>query len=456
MKVSEVRASVRGVVFLAGSLLLVICNWFAEGMLRNNGDYWRVAQLLHLSIHTGDVPSTSWAYVNGPSHHVATLFAALCRLLSIALKPLHLHTFNMLWLYVPLCVVYFAGTYLASDRLRGRSGSIIGVLYFAVFAIYGFITKSFYEESLLLILAPWLYWAIRVFHRTKKIVPVVVVGFCVVATKQQSVALTPAILAVMLCRSAWNRKTVTQVLAVLTALLVAAVTLNARISVFRYTDANPYDRLMNGVGAAMGNIAFQSGAHADQWRHDITDSQGYARPPVSGRDSCSAIPKEVRQFLGSANWPLGMTIREADPAEYKRILDAGRWGSFLTILGTCPIPTAKLVLNMTVATVRTDYRVDYIRSQQSRNPLLQPFLWFRNTCLHFWGWAMAFLALLTLVKLRSWKQRLVGVFCFLMLPFGVIGGDGFYEFEKHTLVYIGYFPLIYLLFRARRPAPEAQ
>jgi hypothetical protein len=61
---------------------------------------------------------------------------------------------------------------------------------------------------------------------------------------------------------------------------------------------------------------------------------------------------------------------------------------------------------------------------------------------------MAFLALLTLVKLRSWKQRLVGVFCFLMLPFGVIAGDGFYEFEKHTLVYIGFTPLIYLLLHA--------
>lgn len=450
------QLSFRKVIFVIGALVLSVINWMAEGMLSNNGDFWRVSRLLRLSFPTGEVASTSWPFENGPTHHAATLFAAVCRIIDIALKPFHLESFNMLWLYVPLCLMYFIGTFLATNYLRSRSDVIVGILFIIVFAIYGFITKSFYEESLLLILAPWLYWAIRVFHQSNKVFPVLVVGFLVVATKQQSMALIPAILAVMFFKSRWNRKTAVQVFAVLTALTIAALTLNIRIGVFRYTDANRYDRLMNGVGAAMGNIAFQHGSHSDEWRGAMTDNRGFANPSVTGRDSCQAIPPDVRQYLGSANWPLGIDLQRNNAIEYEKIIHAGRWSSFFKVLGTCPVPSTKLLVNMTVGAVRTDYRMDYIRTQRSDHILLRPFIWIRDACLHFWGWGMAFLALLTLARLRSWKHRLAGLSCFLMLPFGVIAGDGFYEFEKHTIVFIGFFPLIYLLFQTSVSKPKSR
>ena len=456
MRATQRHLSVRNMNFAAGAILLSMINWCAEGMLKNNGDYWRVSRLLRLTFPTGEVPNTSWGFDTGPSHHAATLFAAGCRIVDIVLRPLHLQSFNMLWLYIPLCLFYFIGTYIAANQLRTRSDVLVSLLFFAVFAIYGFITKSFYEESLLLILAPWLYWAIRVFHRTRNIFPVLIVGFLVVATKQQSMALIPAILALMFYKSRWNRKTASHFLLVVTALAVAALTLNVRIGVFRYTDANRYDRLMHGVGAAMGNIAFQKGSHSDDWRHAITNERGYADPPVAGLNSCQAIPEDVRRYLGSANWPLGIDLQVNDPAEYEKIIHAGRWGSFLKILGTCPVPSSKLLVNMTVGVVRTDYRMDYIRTHRSEHILLRPFIWVRDTCLHFWGWGMAVLALLTVVRLKSWKQRLAALFCFLMLPFGVIAGDGFYEFEKHTIVFIGFFPLIYLLFQTTGPNPKSQ
>lgn len=441
------RLSPRNVTFCMGALLLSVVNWYAEGMLSNNGDFWRVSRLLRLSFPTGDVTTTSWKFDNGASHHAATLFAALCRMIDIAIEPLHLESFNMLWLYIPLCLIYFVGTFVAANHLRSQSDIVVSLLFFTVFAIDGFITKSFYEESLLLILSPWMYWAIRVFHRTRNILPVTVVGFLVVATKQQSMALIPAILSVMFLKSRWNRKTAVQIFSVLTALTVAALTLNIRIGVFRYTDANRYDRLMNGVGAAMANIAFQDGSHSELWRRAITDERGFAEPPVAGRDSCHAIPRDVRQYLGSANWPLGIDLQENNATEYEKIIHAGRWKSFFTVLGTCPIPSAKLLINMVVGTARTDYRMDYIRTQRSDSLLLKPFIWLRDGCLRFWGWGMAALSLIALVRLRSWKHRLIALFCFLMLPFGVIAGDGFYEFEKHTIVFIGFFPLMYLIFQ---------
>lgn len=446
---TEKRLSRRVQVFIVSAIVMSLVNWFSEGMLRNNGDYWRVSRLFRLSFPTGDVSSTSWRFDNGPTHHAATLFAAFGRVADAALQPLHLHSFNMWWLYAALSLTYFLGTYLAANGLRTPSDAVVAYLFFFVFIAYGFIAKSFYEESLLLILSPWLYWSIRYFHRTRRVLPVLVTGALVMATKQQSMALIPTILCLTFLQARLSRKVVIQFIAVIAALAVTALTLNVRIGVFRYTDANRYDRLMNGVGAAMGGIAFQPGATSDQWRSAMTDAQGLADPPVAGSESCAAIPKDVRKYLGSANWPLGVVIQKFDTKEYENIIHAGRWGSFLKVTATCPILSMKLLVNMTVGTARADYQLDYIRTQQSHQAILQPFLWLRNGILHVWGWLMTATVLIALYRMKGRLDRLIATFCFLMLPFGVIAGDGFYEFEKHTLVFIGFLPLVYLFFRLR-------
>lgn len=443
-------SSLRTLLFAVVAGLTCLVNWVAEGMLSNNGDYWRVSRLFHLTFPTGEITATSWTYDYGRTHHAATLFAVVGRLYSEVLSPLHLHSFNMLWLYLPMCATFFVGVYLAAGRLRTRSDLVVAGLFILVFAAYGFILKSFYEELLLLVLSPWMYWSIRHFHRNGSIIPVAVVGTLVVATKQQSMALIPAILVLTFFQSRRSRSTAVKVGIVVAGLLFSALTLNIRIGVFQYTDANRYDRLMNGVGAAMGGIAFQPGSNSEQWRSSMTDKDGMAEPQVTGRDSCNAIPSDVRQYLGSANWPLGVAIQESDPIEYAKIIHAGRWGSFFKVLATCPVPSVKLLTNMTVGTVRADYRMEYVRTQQSKDFYVQPFLWIRNGGLKFWGALTGLLALVTLARVRTWRQRLVGAFCFLMLPFGVIAGDGFYEFEKHTIVFIGFFPLIYLFFQLLR------
>lgn len=322
----EKKSSRRARLFTVSAIALSLFNWLSEGMLRNNGDYWRVSRLFRLSFPTGDVLSTTWKYDNGPSHHAATLFAAFGRVVDIALQPLHLRNFNMWWLYVAFSLTYFLGTYLASNRLRSSADAVVTYLFVLIFIAYGFIAKSFYEESLLLILSPWLYWSIRYFHRTKRVLPVVVIGAFVVATKQQSMALIPAILCLTFVRARPSRKTVLQFIAVVATLAVTALTLNVRIGVFRYTDANRYDRLMNGVGAAMGGIAFQSGTNSDQWRNAMTDARGLASPTVVGSESCAAIPQDLRKYLGSANWPLGIALQNTDVKEYEKIVHAGRWG----------------------------------------------------------------------------------------------------------------------------------
>lgn len=443
------RLSRRAQVFTVSAIALSLVNWFSEGMLRNNGDYWRVSRLFRLSFPTGDVLSTSWRYDNGPTHHAATLFAAIGRVVDVALQPLHLHSFNMWWLYGALSFTFFFGTYLAANGLRTSSDFVVTYLFFFVFIAYGFIAKSFYEESLLLVLSPWLYWSIRYFHRTKRVLPVLVVGALVVATKQQSMALIPTILGLTFLQARLSKKIIFQFIAVVAALAVSALTLNVRIGVFRYTDANRYDRLMNGVGAAMGGIAFQPGTNSDQWRRAMTDSQGWASPSVAGSESCAAIPQDVRKYLGSANWPLGVAIQNSDAKEYEKIIHAGRWGSFLKVTATCPILSMKLLVNMSVGTARADYQLNYIRTQQSHQAILQPYLWLRNGFLRVWGWVMLATAVIALYRMKAWRDRLIATFCFLMLPFGVIAGDGFYEFEKHTLVFIGFFPLVYLFFRLR-------
>ena len=446
---TDKRLSRRVQVFMVSAIVMSLANWFSEGMLRNNGDYWRVSRLFGLSFPTGDVSSTSWRFDNGPTHHAATLFAVFGRVVDTALQPLHLQSFNMWWLYAALSLTYFLGTYLAANGLRTSSDTVIAYLFFLIFIAYGFIAKSFYEESLLLILSPWLYWSIRFFHRTKRVLPVLVVGALLVATKQQSMALIPTILCLTFLQARLSRKVVFQFIAVVAALAVTALTLNVRIGVFRYTDANRYDRLMNGVGAAMGGIAFQPGTTSDQWRSAMTDSQGLASPSVAGSESCAAIPQDVRKYLGSANWPLGVEIQNSDAKEYEKIIHAGRWGSFLKITATCPILSTKLLVNMSVGTARADYQLDYIRTQQSHQAILQPFLWLRNGILRIWGWLMLATAVIALYRMKGWRDRLIATFCFLMFPFGVIAGDGFYEFEKHTLVFIGFFPLVYLFLRLR-------
>lgn len=110
----------------------------------------------------------------------------------------------------------------------------------------------------------------------------------------------------------------------------------------------------------------------------------------------------------------------------------------------------KLLANMTIGTARADYQLEYIRTQQSHQAILQPFLLLRNGILRTWGWLMAITACVAIYRMKGWLERIIASFCFLMLPFGVIAGDGFYEFEKHTLVFIGFFPLVYLFFWLRK------
>jgi hypothetical protein len=290
---------------------------------------------------------------------------------------------------------------------------------------------SHYQEAVLLPLLPWALLAIDLLWHRSRLLPFLCVGVLLLAVKAQMALLLPLLLAVLWAASHVRRIAPAPALLVAAALsLVAAYLVVAQR---HHGDANGYNRWFNGVGWTLQGVA--------EWpARSFSERQAHfeAHREALIQRSAAQVPGPAQAWMGTSYWPDGLRLK--DSAQWPELspVVASTW--WLQRMLSSPTLAVSWAVTAWRVTLQSDYTLAYL---QSRRP---PSAWLespRQAVLAHAGW-LWLLGLLGLVW-ASWRLRsgvvLAAAVWWAAMPWLVVAGDGYYEFEKHLLTYLVCLPL---------------
>lgn len=441
-------------VFILAAVAICVVVFNSDSALINDGDYLRVTSYLHIDIAKSLPIHANYPFIKSltTSSTPGSLLAFIAWLIYEVGSVIGLKTFDPAVLTILEYLVYFVGVYVASEQLRSRRGLVTAAWFFGLFFLLGFFLRSFYEESTILVLSPWLYAGLLAMKERGRFVLFGVAASLVILSKDEMAIFAPILVVVMLVYLPRTRGNLVRVVAVAAVLLGSAVIMIHKSSVAGMTSANSYDRVYGGLGYAMGGVA--------SWptsTNETRNAYALANQNTIPRQSCSAFPAQVRQYLGSVYWNTGHDLRaiafgpsgtQVERDAFNRVIQEGSFSSYLKDLVECPELGPKLTYNTVVVAAKGDYRLGYIRSQPTNSPaLFRAFNAVHNFVLANLGWIVACLLTALLVVVRGLWRRivvLVGLFAVLL---ATVAGDGYFELEKHLLGSVMLLPLAWFVGR---------
>lgn len=298
---------------------------------------------------------------------------------------------------------------------------------------------SFYEESALVALAPWLALLRAATWRQAGLAALGMLA--AVTVKTQAVFLAPLLVHMVAApprpsRAGW--------LLVLGALALAAPQALGR----RAEVHNDFHRIFNGLGWSALEVADWPAREFDgRLAHFLEHLDGHAPPLLAHCDPLGL------GLTGASMWPRGQAILDGeDPsgaAGQAWIRSLGP-RDFLACLRGLGDPGA-VPRNLARVWLGSDYTLDYLILPSGR-PLEAPFRALRDLLAGHGVWAFLGVAALTLAAAGAGAAPALA-YVVLLSPAFVLAGDGYYEWEKHMALQLA-LVLPVALHEVRRRAPR--
>lgn len=439
-------------VFLAVALLDALAVFFGEPQVTNNGDYKRTTSFLHVSIPLHQSSGLSLRFVAAPpvTHLPISLFPIVAWLLYEVLHGIGMRTFEMGVLVVVEYAVYWLGAYLASERLVTRRGRWTCACFAALFLVAGFYFRSFYEETMVLVLSPWLFYGLLRMARDARIATFAVVAGLVMLAKPEMVAFAPLLVVLACLYLPRSRAKVLKVALAALAMLAASGYVTIEASAAGLGDVNAYDRVELGLAYAAGGVGTWP-ATTSQGRASLVADHHVALP----RGACTAIPSLATSLFGT---PVEDALGVLDLAPHRiptetsgavalqSVYADGSWTHYAGYLASCPSLTARLVAGTFLVAIRSNYSLGYVRPHAFGGIApVRSLAQAANWVLTWAGYLLAVALGSAIVAVRSWRRRVVLLAAALVVPLGVVAGDGFWEFERHLFPAIMLLPLAWFV-----------
>lgn len=458
----------RQAIFVAGALFSTFLVFHGDGAMINNGDYWRAAVYFRIRIPDWQ-PTLAVAPLRSglwkPSGPPSSLLGDAGWLVAKGMDLVGARTLHLVVIALVLATLYYVGVALAAQGLRSRQGVVTAVVFTVLFALLGFYLRSFYAEALVLVLSPWLFWALIQLRTKQRWWPVAAVMVLLLLTTDEVAVTVPGLLLVLLVMARPEpRKAVLIGLCGLSMVLTLSFMAWESNHLNLY-QANSYDRLYNGVGLSLGGVATWPSANLENPSAFLT-----AHPGRVPRNGCGHISPIAWRYLGTSFSPTGAALAARAAVAGRRssvgrlestLVTSSNWSALAADTLACPRIAMDVAANANVLALRLNYDVHYIRPWSTHVDWpTRLFLALQGAVLRHLGLVLAACGAGVLVALKTWRRRLVTAAVLAWLPIGIVLGDGYYEFAKHLSAIVMLAPVLWLVVRrdcygAARARPPA-
>jgi len=421
-------------------ILLLFIAIYLQPMLLNSADYRRVLRGLFDFPVLTDLPQCV-EFTSGvrlPSSSMGLFFM----LTAAVHKALGVDCFYNKSLSYVLYTVSALGSVLAIRHAKDNILRVVAVNVLAI--IFSFIVSSYYEEAALIAVIPWFIYGLSKLRREGKYFIFVGAAVLLTCAKAQMIFFIPFVVYLLWTSNGWHAEHKRKIVLSLCAIILATMAANALRT--NFVVPNAYNRLYNGIGWSTQNVSTWPANSFKERRDYFEKNHKNLQGLSAGYELFPAEP-----LLGTSFWPTGNAIFSdtTSPEQAERV----RYEIGLT-------QYLRTLMHFSVATdwLKSTYLV-YLQSDYSIAPLqgtpgseLQAYVeQLRFHLLKYFGYIYCLAVLLIFaVRYKASKESLIFMPYFLLLPpLAVVFGDGFFEFEKHTCVYMLCSPLLLLLERKK-------
>ena len=422
--------------FLGAALLLYfVLVYLFQAPLLNNGDYHRITkQLVQIPAYLS-MDQVCFT-IRSDAFFIPSSLANLVFEINAALVVIVGQTcWSMQSYFLMLAAIYCFGLYrclLCKLSPSTLLGLFLAPLFFSPFL------KSLYEEGLVLALLPWVVLSIDRLRNKSKILGFTIASSLLILTKTQVVLLVPAMLYAILV---YGRATKLSTLKIITvcAILVLAVT-GSFYQKQNQKDglANAYNRLFNGLGWSMQAVHTWPANHFSE-RLKYFSSYQTKLQEITKHDEL--VPN--LNLWGTSFWPTGLELLTSkNDRRWQSIEEQLDPKSFFKFFYTHPSALIQYLQNGVLVFANSNYALGALQ-EISPSLIGARLITINNYSLQSVVWLYALLLIYFLLS-RGGFGRLVGLGVLIGAPFAVLIGDGFFEFEKHLMLYFLTLPLILL------------
>jgi hypothetical protein len=406
--------------------------------MKNNGDYYRVTES---TTRIQDLVERVECF--RPGDYSATpksTMAFIYRLIIRGGYAMGIPCVNQNSVFGALALLYFFGVLLC---VMGAGNPVVSGLFWAAWAIlFATYFSSLFEEAATFALIPWVFGAYVRSVKNRKLLGFTIVAAFFVYTKSQMIYFVPLFLVLL-----WPYKELFGVVRMLCSVAaIAALGFCGGLQKSENMIPNSYNRMFNGLGWSMQGVS--------SWPvREFAGRLGYFQSHRHELQSLTQAyePMLAHPLMGSSYWPDGeQAVNGKDPVRKASILLAISPENYLGTLFFNKTPLLDFVKSGVSVLLISDYATQYLFDREGRSPPLLHDL--RSLILSYAGWSIA------IVLVFLWSRNSLGlgvVFLLFAMPYFVVLGDGYYEFEKHMLTYLMALPLFGLAGVVKvRPAPD--
>ena len=429
-------------LFVAAGLQFVLMLDIVSSLpMMDNGDYYRVSRgLINIPPMSAIDTCPEFAYQLKTPASSLGVFVGICTWLA---EIFSLRCFNFKIYSLVLYSIFIFGCFFAV--LVEKKNLLAILVSIAIAIMYSAFFLSFYEEAIVIVSMPWLIAGLSLIQSKRNSLCFLLAACCILFAKVQMVILLPFFL-YLITVNFRNKNIVKQ--AFIAGFLF--LSLSSTASFFAKSGnsvANAYNRLYNGIGWSVLNV--------NTWgKKTFNDRHNYYyfnRTELLLNTQVNLLPPMLSNYLGTSYWPTGSEIftNDVNLAETKdQIKKTLRPNFYFKTLFEYSV-FFRLVKDVYWITLNSDYSISYLLQEAEKNRQTTKL---KKHIQQYVGLAFYAIILFGLLR-RNWAGKVASL-TILLMPLLVVGGDGFYEFEKHMVPFFMVLSVVfmpfYVSFKAKR------
>jgi hypothetical protein len=428
------------IVVVAVGILSTVGAWAFYGPMINNGDFLRVSTD-HLPFMQPWKPLAACEpMVGGNALRSALPESTMSLFFDILVFAYRLggqSCMSQSTIFLFLSAIYWSGVVALivaagvafNSRVRGV---VCCVVAYATLAYY---FKSLYEEAAVLALMPWLVTGVALRATLPGAMLLASASALVLYAKSELILVLPVLVAAFAGSCVVQRQSRFRFAMLLVAFFVVPPAFQAGKATFTHlSQQNAYNRVFNGLGWAGEGVAFWPAGNYSERAHYFVHNKASLQ---AGDPAASDI--QGADLAGTSFWPTGNDIlTNGNAAQIAAVYAATSAGSYLRLVAH-PATLGRLIDATYVVAETSDYSLAYIRPDAgSLDGPLAPMLGIQR---HLWL-IFSLICIASAALNRDAASTLCAVYFVVGCPLFVVLSDGFYEFEKHMLPFVMFFPFI--------------
>ncbi len=437
------RNHVSEIAFLVAATLLTLLAMEITDPALNIGDFYRVLELMFLYLPDMAVPGDCMAYtemdqVPGPKPALA-LFGALVAGLDRAFGSQCLSI--DLW-FLSLSAVYWLGSFFAIRGARGVNLLLRCLLLLIVFFVFSGFLKSFFEETFLIALVPWI--ALLAGQKSPSLWLFAPVVFLALISKSQAVLFAPVFSYIAARMYLASRSVVRTSLAVSVVALGCGYTLWYSYSIGNNV-FNSYNRIYNGIGWARLDVGnWPTVGYGEREFYFAQNQDAFMA------DTESMCAPGNLNLMGTSFWPTAFELQRnpvviTGDYDTAMFLDELGFDEFFSCFAQELSPT-DFLRSIYQVFLKSDYRLETIILHSADGLMLGYADELRQWLLRYLSILLAAASVLIVMVYRDIGPSSVTAYLLLASPVFVVLGDGFFEFERHMIINFAFLSSAFFLF----------